>query len=243
MSGAILEVQGLTFSYAKDKPVLENADLHVHSDEKVGLWSPNGSGKTTFLRLLTGLLPAEKGSITFDGAECRTKKDFHEQHLKLGYVLQNSEDQLFFPEVLEDVAFGPLNQGLDEKEAVARAREALAQVGMSGKENALYSELSGGQKKLVAIASVLAMKPKMLLLDEPTAGIDQKGCERITGLLRGLDIPIVLVSHDPKLLTDVCSSFYEIEDRQFKKLGAPTLHVHEHVHFFGSESHHHSLHP
>ncbi len=234
----ILSVHDLCFQF-EEKIIFRNADLTVNDHEKVGLWGPNGSGKTTFFRLLTGLLRPTFGTVIFDGKTIQTKDDLQQLRRKLGYVLQYSDDQLFFPEVIEDVAFGPLNIGLSREEAKKIAMESLQMVGMSDYADALSFKLSGGQKKLVALASVLSMKPEMILFDEPTAGLDEPAVDRFIQIVNKLPIPTITISHDPLVLEKTCSTFYTIADGKFERLKEGFIHTHKHVHPFGNIPHSH----
>lgn len=235
----VLSVDSLTFGYSADHMIFNEASVRIHQNDRLGLWAMNGTGKTTFLKIITGLLKPDSGRIVFNGKERQSEKSFHDLRLNLGFVLQHSEDQLFFPEVIEDVAFGPLNQGFSRQEALKKAEEILEQLHLQHLKHAISSELSGGQKKMVALASVLAMDPKMLLLDEPTAGLDVQTRLCVINLLKELSVPWILVSHDPALLSETCNRFITIDQYQFHEMTAPQVHQHEHAHFFGTLEHHH----
>lgn len=236
----ILSVQDLIFQF-EEKKIFINAKLTLNDQEKAGLWGPNGSGKTTFFRLLTGLLKPTSGSVIFDGKKIQSKEDLQWLRRKLGYVLQYADDQLFFPEVIEDVAFGPLNIGLSREEAREVVMESLRMVGMTDYADALSFKLSGGQKKLVALASVLSMKPEMILFDEPTAGLDEPAIDRFIEIVNKLSIPTIIISHDPLVLEKTCSSFYTIVNGKFERLKEGAVHTHRHVHPFGNIPHSHEV--
>lgn len=236
----ILSVHDLCFRF-EEKIIFSNANLSVNNLEKVGLWGPNGSGKTTFFRLLTGLLKPTSGSVVFDGKTIQTKEDLRRLRQKLGYVLQYADDQLFFPEVIEDVAFGPLNLGLSREDAKKVAMESLEMVGMADYADALSFKLSGGQKKLVALASVLSMKPEIILFDEPTAGLDEPAIDRFIEIVHKLPISTIIISHDPLVLEKTCSSFYTIVNGKFERLKEGAVHTHRHVHPFGNIPHSHEV--
>ena len=147
--------------------VLQDVSFALAPGQRIGLYGPNGSGKTTLFRCITGLVRPSKGLVRFHGKALHDEKGFHALRCKVGFVLQHADDQLFFPTVLEDVAFGPLNLGLSAAEAGEQARATLQRLGLSCFEQRLTHHLSGGEKKLVALATVLAMDPEALLLDEP----------------------------------------------------------------------------
>lgn len=194
-----------------DRPVLTGLDLHVCAGEKLGLAGAMGSGKTTLMHLIVGLLKPTNGVISILGKPCSTEDDFREVRKRVGLVFQDSDDQLFCPTVLEDVAFGPLNLGLSVDAAKQRAAETLAQVGMAGFEERVTYRLSGGEKRLIALATVLAMRPAVLLLDEPTNGLDETAATRIGDLLRSLPQSMIIVSHDQTFLPTVASRQLKLE--------------------------------
>jgi cobalt/nickel transport system ATP-binding protein len=201
MSAPLIELQKLTFAYpGAPRPVFENFDFRLFPGKHLGLVGPNGSGKTTLLHLIMGLLKPQEGRIVIFGREVNTPKDFVQVRQQVGLLFQNPDDQLFCPTVLEDVAFGPLNLGKSRQEAVAIARETMARLGLEGFEERVTYKLSGGEKKLVALATVLAMQPRLLLLDEPTTGLDEATKHRLIHLLQDLDISYMIVSHETDFL-------------------------------------------
>jgi len=201
----LLAFRGVAFAYDRDRPVLEGVDLEVRAGERLGLVGPNGSGKTTLLHLAVGLLHPTAGHIEAFGEARREEKDFHEVRGRVGLLFQDPEDQLFSPTVAEDVAFGPLNLGKSREEARAIVGETLQALDLGGYEDRITHHLSYGEKRLVALASVLAMRPEVLLLDEPTDGLDEHYEGRLTGILRGLGQAMVLVSHDRGFLAMVAN--------------------------------------
>lgn len=201
MSGPLIELSHLTFSYpGAPQPVFQDFNFQLRPDTHIGLIGPNGSGKTTLLHLIMGLLKPQAGSIAIFGQEVRKEKDFAWVRQKVGLLFQNPDDQLFCPTVLEDVAFGPLNQGKKPAEAVQIARETMEKLGLQGFEDRVTYKLSGGEKKLAALAAVLAMQPQLLLLDEPTAGLDETTKHRLIHILQDLGIAYMIVSHEPDFL-------------------------------------------
>ncbi len=201
MSEPLIALQNLTFSYpGASRPVFHDFNFQLLPGKHIGLIGPNGCGKTTLLHLIMGLLKPQAGRIVIFGQEVSTEKDFVEVRQKVGLLFQNADDQLFCPTVLEDVAFGPLNQGKTPAEAIRIARETMARLGLDGFEERVTYKLSGGEKKLVSLAAVLAMQPQLLLLDEPTAGLDEETKHRLVHILQDLGTPYMIVSHEPDFL-------------------------------------------
>jgi len=196
MTDTLVNLDAVTFGYDSARPVLDRVSLTLTAGERIGLIGANGSGKTTLLHLLVGLRKPTKGTITCFGAARRTEADFRDVRKRVGLLFQNSDDQLFCPTVAEDVKFGPLNLGRRNGEARRLATETLNQVGLAGYEDRITYRLSGGEKRLVALATVLAMQPDVLLLDEPLAGLDDEHEERITEILLDLPQAMLIVSHN-----------------------------------------------
>jgi cobalt/nickel transport system ATP-binding protein len=184
------------FAYDAARPVLRGVDLSLHAGERLAVRGPNGAGKTSLLLLMVGLLRAQAGRIEAFGSVRRHERDFHEVRRRAGLLFQDADDQLFCPTVIEDVIFGPLNLGRTRAQAGAIAERTLAALGLAGMEERITHRLSGGEKRLVSLASVLAMEPDVLLLDEPTSGLDEAATERLIEALLALDQAMVIVSHD-----------------------------------------------
>ena len=201
MSEPLVEMHNITFAYPGSiRPVFQDFHFKFFLENHLGLIGPNGCGKTTLLHLIIGLLKPQAGSIVIFGREVKKEKDFRPIRQKVGLLFQNPDDQLFCPTVIEDVAFGPLNQGKTPAEAIQIARETIERLGLQGFENRVTYKLSGGEKKLVALATILAMQPKLLLLDEPTSGLDENTKHRLVHILQDLNIPYMIVSHEPDFL-------------------------------------------
>lgn len=206
----ILALEHIDFAYP-DRPALFNRlGLTLRVGEQAGLHGPNGSGKTTLLRLIMGLETPLGGRVLYRGEEVGDGAAWHRLRCGVGYVMQNSEDQLFSVTVLEEVAFGPLNLGLKRGEARDRAMQTLESMGLAKLAERTTHRLSLGEKKMVAIASVLSMRPGALLLDEPTASLDDEARGRIIDILLRHDLARIVVSHDKDFLARTASSFLRI---------------------------------
>lgn len=197
-----IAIEALNYAYADGLDALRGVTLRVLPGEKVALVGPNGAGKSTLMLHLNGILGDATSPVRICGLPL-TKENLPAIRARVGLVFQNPDDQLFSPTVFEDVAFGPLHQGLPETEVRERAVWALAQVGMSGYEDRLSHHLSLGQKKRVAIATVLSMRPEILVLDEPTAGLDPRGRRRLINLLRELPQTMLISTHDLLLVAEL----------------------------------------
>jgi cobalt/nickel transport system ATP-binding protein len=198
-----LSVKVDSFVYPDKTQALSAIALEIERGEFAGILGSNGSGKTTLLKVMDGLVKDYKGSVLLDGMEVR-KLSPKEIYKKVGLVFQNPDDQLFAPTVFEDVAFGPTNMGFSAKDVADRVRSALANVEMDGYARKSIHNLSFGQKKRICIAGLLAMGHEILLLDEPTAGLDPMGEYKMMALLRKLNadngVTIVMATHSVDLV-------------------------------------------
>lgn len=194
-------VRDLNFRYPDGLHALRGISFAIVPGEKVALVGPNGAGKSTLMLHLNGLLMGE-GEMVIAGLPLK-KENLPQIRAKVGIVFQNPDDQLFSPTVFDDVAFGPLHMGLDEATVRQRVKEALAAVGMSGFGHRMPYQMSVGQKKRVAIATVLAMQPDILVLDEPSAGLDPRGRRQLIQLLRQLPLTMLISTHDMQLVRDL----------------------------------------
>ncbi len=204
MNDRVVKLDQVTFRYG-ERTVLDACDLELHAGERLGLSGANGSGKTTLLSLIVGLQRPEQGQVVVLGEARRTEADFREIRGPVGMLFQDSDDQLFSPTVAEDVAFGPFNLGKSRTEVEQIVTRTLAQLGMEAYADRVTYKLSGGEKRLVAIATVLAMEPEVLLLDEPTAGLDEVATERVAQVLLALPQAMLLVSHDREFLRRIAT--------------------------------------
>jgi cobalt/nickel transport system ATP-binding protein len=215
MAGAndiLIDLEDICFAYPGRSQVLKQLNFRLKAGQRLGLIGPNGSGKSTLMHLLMGLNKPDSGTIRILGQPMRGEKDFKLARQQLGFVFQNADDQLFSPTVIEDVAFGLLNMGKPPQEAVALSREMLASLNLSGFEDRITYKLSGGEKKLVSLATVLVMNPQVLLLDEPTTGLDESTVERIIQVLSDLDIAYVVVSHEFDFLARTTTDIYTMKN-------------------------------
>jgi cobalt/nickel transport system ATP-binding protein len=207
----MIDLKNICFRY-NSKYVVDGADFRVGRGDRIGLVGSNGSGKTTICQIVMGLLAPESGEVTLFGKHRTCESDFREVRERIGFLFQDSDDQLFCPTVLEDVAFGPLNQGKTPDEAKTIVTETLGALNLSGFEDRLTYQLSGGEKRLVSLATILAMKPEALILDEPTTGLDEETTERIIDILTKSDLSYIVISHDTEFLERTTNKIAELRD-------------------------------
>jgi len=203
MTAYPVTVENLTFAYPDGTVALDRAALRVGAGVSLGLIGPNGAGKSTLLLHLNGVLEGE-GRIEI-GETAVTKKTLQEIRRRVGLVFQDADDQLFMPAVFDDVAFGPLNLGLPEEEVRRRVHEALLAVGLETFGEKAPHHLSGGQKRLAAIATVLSMRPGVLVLDEPTSNLDHRSRRALIRVLNDLPITKIVSGHDLEFILETCS--------------------------------------
>ena len=198
----MIEFQNVSFAYEKNRPVLRDLSFSIADGESVGLIGANGAGKSTVMKLLLGLLAGE-GKILVDGAE--VKKDTLPQiRRKLGFVLQNSDNQMFMPTVYEDMIFAPLNYMVSREEAEQRVDRVLKQLGLTELKHRHNHRISGGEKRMAAIATILAMEPEALLMDEPTSALDPYNRRIVINTIRSLPQTKLITSHDLDMILDTC---------------------------------------
>lgn len=198
----MLKVEHLNYRYDRDA-VLQDITFRIAPGEQVGLIGANGAGKSTLMKSLLGLVQAE-GSITVDGLEMK-RENLSAIRRRLGYVLQDSDHQMFMPTVLEDMIFAPMNYGCSRAEAEQRADETLRQLHMEYLRTRQNHKMSGGEKRMAAIATILAMEPQMMLMDEPGTGLDPRNRRRLIELLQRLPVTKLIASHDLDLIADTCT--------------------------------------
>lgn len=235
----IINLTDISFSYNNSPNILEGLNLHFSRNEKIGLMGPNGSGKTTLFHIIMGLLKPVSGKIEIFGKTAKEEKDFIDVRRRIGLLFQDADDQLFSPTVLEDITFGPLNLGKSRDEAVDIARKTLDFLDLAKFEDKFTYKLSGGEKRLVSLATVLAMEPEILLLDEPTTGLDEKTKTMIKKTLSELDLSYILISHEFDLLSEITDSIYTMDNGKIIFDEEVHLHEHAHAHPHGSYFHEH----
>lgn len=212
MSDCLIQAEKISYGFRQRGQVLDEADFCLRPGERVGLVGANGAGKTTFLHLLVGLLKSKRGRISAFGSIREDEASFVEVRAKAGLLFQDPDDQLFCPTVLEDVAFGPLNLGMSRDAAIEIAQATLADLGMAGFEERVTHQLSGGEKRMVTLAAVLAMKPDVLLLDEPSNALDTAHREILIETLLGLPQAMVIISHEPDFLAQLATRYVKLEE-------------------------------
>ena len=216
MSTPVLDVHGLAFAYPDGHQALFGVDLHVHQGERVALLGPNGAGKTTLVLHLNGILGgggthANAGSVTISGLPVE-KQNLKEIRRRVGIVFQDPDDQLFLGTVRQDVAFGPANLGLKGAELDDRVEHALTQVGMFEYADRPPHHLSFGQRRRVAVATVLAMQPEILVLDEPSSNLDPASRRELADIVRSLDVTVLMVTHDLPYAMELCPRSVVLSD-------------------------------
>jgi len=215
---ALLELRDVSFAYPGHGLVLDGASLTLEQGEKLSIIGPNGVGKSTCLKILVGLLRPSEGEVLAFGQTCRTEGDFTDVRRRVGYVFQDPDDQLFSPTVAEDIAFGPLNLGKSRDEALAIVDDILSRLHLTHLRDRITHRLSGGEKRLVTLATVLAMQPEVLMLDEPTNALDPENEARLIEILQGLPHSILLISHDPAFRAKIAPDGYALKDGRLSRV-------------------------
>jgi len=200
---ATVEIHGVEFAYPDGKRALEGVDLDIEAGERVAILGPNGAGKTTLALHLNGILEPHVGSISIGGLQV-VEQNFAEVRRMVGLVFQDPNDQLFMPSVREDVAFGPANLGISGEDLQRRVDGALDIVAGTEFADRPPHHLSGGEKKRAALATVLAMAPDVLVIDEPSSGLDPAGRRELMGTLAGLPMTQLVITHDLPLAFELC---------------------------------------
>ena len=198
----MLEFRNVSFSYEPGTPVLDNLSFHIRKGETVGLTGANGAGKSTIMKLMLGLLPAQ-GEILVEGMPV-TKQNLSVIRQKIGFVLQDSDNQMFMPTVYEDMIFGPRNYGLTREEADARVDRVLKELGLESLKYRHNHKISGGEKRMAAIATILAMEPEMIVMDEPSTALDPVNRRRVISTINSRKETKLIASHDLDMILDTC---------------------------------------
>ncbi len=212
-----IKADNLNFSYPGDVEVFHNLNLSVGNGEKAGITGPNGTGKSTLLLLLMGLLKQESGNISLWGESVETSDDFRKARLRTGFLFQDPDDQLFCPTVEEDIAFTLLNRGVSRAKAREKVDKLCETFCIGHLKKRVPFHLSWGQKRLVSLAGALVAEPELLLLDEPTAGVDDRVIETILAYLEGFSGTMLISSHDKDFLDHICTSRYVLTNKRLEE--------------------------
>ena len=199
----MITCSNVSFSYEADRSVLQDLSFTIQDGECVGLIGANGAGKSTVMKLILGLLPCTQGEIRVDDIPVG-KDTLKEVRKKLGFVLQNSDNQMFMPTVYEDMIFAPLNYGVSKEETEQRVDAVLEKLGLQDLKHRHNHKISGGEKRMAAIATILAMQPEMILMDEPTAALDPYNRRIVINTIRELPQTKLITSHDLDMILDTC---------------------------------------
>ena len=204
----MIEVKNISFSYDRHHPVLKDVNLSVNKGENLGIIGPNGAGKTTFFYLLCGILKPENGEIRINDRVIKSA----EFNPETGFVFQNPDDQLFNISVYEDIAFGPVNMGLNKNEVNKRAEEAMEITGINHLAERPPHHISGGEKRMAAIASVISMNPELMIYDEPTSNLDMRGRRRVIDFINKSIHTNLIASHDLEFILETCERVIIIDN-------------------------------
>lgn len=212
MTNIQLSTENLSFTYPDGTRALKNINIEIEKGEKVAIIGPNGAGKSTLFSHFNGLTEPTSGCVKIEGKAISFEKDeLLKVRQKVGIVFQDPNDQLFAPTVKEDIAFGPMNLGLSYDEVEKRVEDALKMVGMENYEDKTPHHLSGGQQKRIAIAGIIAMKPEIMILDEPTAGLDPDGVEKVLNIMNQLNkegMTLIISSHDIDMISKYADKIF-----------------------------------
>ena len=236
---SIVSLEGIQYCYPGSRPILKDLEFNLFKGDRIGLVAPNGSGKTTLFHIIMGLLKPSAGKVNVFGQDRQTEQDFIEVRRRIGLLFQDADDQLFSPTVLEDVAFGPLNLGKSKEEAIAISKKTLEFLGLDEFEDRITYKLSGGEKRLVSLATVLAMEPEILLLDEPGNALDSGMKSKLVEVLNSLDITYVLISHEFDFFSETTDQIYSMENGKILLDDEVYIHTHRHSHKVGKQPHKH----
>ena len=218
----MIKIKNLTVKYPDGTEALRSLDLAVNEGESIALMGSNGAGKSSLLLAITGIAPYADGEIYVDDI-LLSKKTVADVRQRVGMIFQDPDDQLFMPSVFDDVAFGPRNKGLDEKETVRVAESALEELKISHLSSRVPGKLSGGEKKLAALAGVLAMDPSNLLFDEPAAFLDPRAKRRLVSLVRNLGHTKIIATHDSDIARQLCSRVIILKKGSLSYDGTPDI--------------------
>ena len=213
MSHIHIDLEHVSFGYEKDKPILKNITFTAREKDSIGIIGANGAGKSTLLKLMVGLYLNDSGCIRVEEIPVQ-KETLSKIRERIGYVFQDSDSQLFMPTVYEDIAFAPRNYGLSEEEVQRRVNDALLKVQITHLKDKPIYRLSGGEKKLVSIATILSMTPDIILMDEPSIALDPRNRRNLISILNQFDHLKIIASHDLDLVLDTCNRTILLADGQ-----------------------------
>ena len=223
MTNIQLSTENLSFTYPDGTQALKNINIEIEKGEKVAIIGPNGAGKSTLFSHFNGLTEPTSGCVKIEGKPISFEKDeLLKVRQKVGIVFQDPNDQLFAPTVKEDIAFGPMNLGLSYDEVEKRVEDALKMVGMENYEDKTPHHLSGGQQKRIAIAGIIAMKPELMILDEPTAGLDPDGVEKVLNIMNQLNeegMTLIISSHDIDMISKYADKIFVLYNGEIIESG------------------------
>lgn len=223
MTNIQLSTENLSFTYPDGTRALKNINIKIEKGEKVAIIGPNGAGKSTLFSHFNGLTEPTSGCVKIEGKPISFEKDeLLKVRQKVGIVFQDPNDQLFAPTVKEDIAFGPMNLGLSYDEVEKRVEDALKMVGMENYEDKTPHHLSGGQQKRIAIAGIIAMKPELMILDEPTAGLDPDGVEKVLNIMNQLNeegMTLIISSHDIDMISKYADKIFVLYNGEIIESG------------------------
>lgn len=223
MTNIQLSTENLSFTYPDGTRALKNINIEIEKGEKVAIIGPNGAGKSTLFSHFNGLTEPTSGCVKIEGKPISFEKDeLLKVRQKVGIVFQDPNDQLFAPTVKEDIAFGPMNLGLSYDEVEKRVEDALKMVGMENYEDKTPHHLSGGQQKRIAIAGIIAMKPELMILDEPTAGLDPDGVEKVLNIMNQLNeegMTLIISSHDIDMISKYADKIFVLYNGEIIESG------------------------
>ncbi len=223
MTNIQLSTENLSFTYPDGTQALKNINIEIEKGEKVAIIGPNGAGKSTLFSHFNGLTEPTSGCVKIEGKAISFEKDeLLKVRQKVGIVFQDPNDQLFAPTVKEDIAFGPMNLGLSYDEVEKRVEDALKMVGMENYEDKTPHHLSGGQQKRIAIAGIIAMKPELMILDEPTAGLDPDGVEKVLNIMNQLNkegMTLIISSHDIDMISKYADKIFVLYNGEIIESG------------------------
>lgn len=223
MTNTQLSTENLSFTYPDGTQALKNINIEIEKGEKVAIIGPNGAGKSTLFSHFNGLTEPTSGCVKIEDKPISFEKDeLLKVRQKVGIVFQDPNDQLFAPTVKEDIAFGPMNLGLSYDEVEKRVEDALKMVGMENYEDKTPHHLSGGQQKRIAIAGIIAMKPELMILDEPTAGLDPDGVEKVLNIMNQLNeegMTLIISSHDIDMISKYADKIFVLYNGEIIESG------------------------